>query len=359
MRGVAPSSPAARAGARRAEAVPERQGSGSTLRAFAGVLAAVACSSVFVTKKPKKISLVTRYWFPSACSAPRQMVLRRLSPFGEIPAWSRKGLRRVRIVDTWRARPKGKLSLYGRCLMEKQRVRFHYNIKETQMCKYVRKAFSLVRKKDKHMVDQLMQILESRLDNFLWRTGLAPTMPAARFIVTRGHIETKTKLHGWKPVNIPSILLKPGDQVRVRHQAGGKNNPSVKKVKNNWINGEYREPPVPIPSNIEFDPETLKGTYLDICDINEIGINVDDRYIFRWYSKPGGWKRRAVRSQHFRTEENSNWVIKKRRDGGKPRATPENILNFYQAKGLRKKGRSRPPCLWGTKLPKYNVAYTL
>lgn len=102
---------------------------------------------------------------------------------------------------------RGRQSAYERQLLEKQRLRFQYNIHERQMRNYYRKAV----KKDGNTVDNLMQQLETRLDAAVYRSGLAPTIYAARQYVSHGHM-----MVNGKPVNIPSYQISVNDVVSVR-----------------------------------------------------------------------------------------------------------------------------------------------
>jgi len=278
--------------------------------------------------------LVLRRIHPSLAK-PRQKVLRRLEPFGAIPAWSRRPLMKRRLVTPWRIRGTAPPSPYKRQLLEKQRLRFHYNIKEETLQKYMIKAF---RKGIEWPADNLLQQLESRADNFVWRVGLAPTMAGARRFVSQGHIQImQSNWDQWRTISVPSLRLKVGDRVRVSDY------PSSQK----WGRANHDdEGPVTVPAHIEWDRETMSGTYLDICDRQDFGIDIDERLITLFYSG-----QRGLRRKHIRYFEGSEAVINKRHLGGKVRPTPENIMNMKQGVGLNKRGRRRPPCLWGRRMP--------
>lgn len=104
-------------------------------------------------------------------------------------------------------RPKA-LSEYGTQLIEKQKTRFSYGITERQLSNYVRKAVHL---KGAGTAEKLYEMLESRLDNAVYRMGLAPSRRAARQMVSHGHF-----LVNDHRVTIPSYALKSGDVVKVR-----------------------------------------------------------------------------------------------------------------------------------------------
>lgn len=105
------------------------------------------------------------------------------------------------------------LSDYGKQLIEKQRVRFTYGITEKQLSRYVKEA---VATKGTESAEMLFETLESRLDNVVFRMGLAPTRRAARQMVTHGHI----KVNG-KKVTIPSYITKEKDVVSVASRSKG------------------------------------------------------------------------------------------------------------------------------------------
>jgi len=127
-------------------------------------------------------------------------------------------------------------------------------------------------------VDNFLQQLESRLDNFVWRVGLAPTMAGARHFVKEGHIQWKngTTMNRFRTVNVPSMLLKIGDEVRVNRK---------NKASQNYgrLNLES-EPTVAIPAHITWDKEEMTGSYNDICDRFDFGLNVEERFITCYYS---------------------------------------------------------------------------
>mmetsp|Transcript_9713 Transcript_9713/g.19436 ORF Transcript_9713/g.19436 Transcript_9713/m.19436 type:complete len:104 (-) Transcript_9713:105-416(-) len=94
----------------------------------------------------------------------------------------------------------------------------------------------------------------------------------------------------------------------------------------------------------------MEGEYLAPCDWQDFGLHVDYKYIILCYSGQMGLRRR-----HIRYFEGSRTVIKKSYNGGRTRPTPENILNMKRGIGLNKRGRARPPCLWGRRRPLNNA----
>ena len=103
-----------------------------------------------------------------------------------------------------------KLSDYGKQLLEKQRLRFQYNVTDRMLRNYYRKASAKVG----NTAETLIQFLECRLDALVLRAGLAPTIYAARQLVGHGHIRVNSKR-----VDIPSFQVRPGDTISVREKS--------------------------------------------------------------------------------------------------------------------------------------------
>jgi len=110
-------------------------------------------------------------------------------------------------------RPKA-LSEYGVQFIEKQKVRFSYGVTERQLSNYVKKASQV---KGAHVSDKFYEALESRLDNAVYRMGLAPSRRAARQMVSHGHF-----IVGEHKVTIPSYALKVGDVIKIREGSKSK-----------------------------------------------------------------------------------------------------------------------------------------
>jgi small subunit ribosomal protein S4 len=142
-------------------------------------------------------------------------------------------------------RPKA-LTEYGTQLVEKQKIRFSYGISERQLSNYVKKA-SLI--KGAGTSDKFYEQLESRLDNVVYRMGLAGSRRGARQMVSHGHF-----LVNGHRVTIPSYEVHPGDVIKVRE--GSK----VKKIFENLVN---RLKDYSAPSWLSFDPEKMEGKISD------------------------------------------------------------------------------------------------
>lgn len=159
-----------------------------------------------------------------------------------------------------------KLSEYGIRLLEKQRLRAYYGVLEKQFCRYVEKAF-----KSKELPGEaLIQMLESRLDNMVYRMGFAPSIRAARQMVNHGHF-----LVNGKKVNIPSYQLSIGDEVVLREKS--RNTQIFKETfENNSLN---------VLPYIHKEIESFKATFSRKPLREEIPIVINDNLIVEFYSK--------------------------------------------------------------------------
>ena len=160
-----------------------------------------------------------------------------------------------------------KRSEYGLQLNEKQKVRFIYGVLEKQFRKY----YEMAVKRQGVTGECLLQILESRLDNVVFRMGLASTRRQARQIVNHSHIT----VNGRK-VNIPSYLVKPGDVVSVREK-------SVSSVGIKDI--VERNQDRLVPQWIDMDKNTLTGKIVRLANREDIDYEVEEQLIVEFYSK--------------------------------------------------------------------------
>jgi len=162
---------------------------------------------------------------------------------------------------------KKKLSEYGIQLREKQKARRYYGILESQFRKY----FDMASNKKGITGENLLQILESRFDNTIYRLGLATSRPEARQLVRHGHFT----INGEK-VNIPSYLIKVGDVITVRDKS--KNSPKLKSISE--ITGSKV-----IPKWLEFDAENLTGKVVALSGREDIDLPIKEHLIVELYSK--------------------------------------------------------------------------
>jgi len=237
---------------------------------------------------------------------------------------------RRRLIKPWLVRVPRKLSLWGRHLFEKQRVRFHYNLKNKTIKRYMVMGFE---RGNEYPIDKMLQICESRLSNVVWRIGLQPTMGAAHFFVSNGHVQIRfPEENKWRTCITPSERLKKGTAIRIKRRRSSRE--YARRM-------HEEEPRVELPDHIAWDWETLTGSYDDVCNIHQLGIEVYEDYLMHQFSGPNG-----IRHHHTRYFPGTTKPIPKRKHMG-PRPTPENILNMKKGSGLNARGRRRPPCLWG------------
>ena len=162
---------------------------------------------------------------------------------------------------------RGKLSDYGIQLREKQKVRRIYGVMENQFKIYFKKA--------SHMKgvtgEALLQILERRLDNVVYRMGFAVNRREARQIVTHGHF-----LVNGRTVNMPSYLLRPGDIVEIKEASR-----QIQSISDSLSIAEHKG----FPEWIEMDIQNLKGKFVRIPSREEIQLPVQEQLIVERYSK--------------------------------------------------------------------------
>ncbi len=163
------------------------------------------------------------------------------------------------------AKKRAKLSEYGMQLQEKQKAKYTYGILERQFKKLFLKAAS-----KKGITGQnLIKLIESRLDNVVYRLGIAPTRAAARQLVTHRHILVNGKI-----ANIPSMLLVPGDVVAVRERS------QALEVIVNSLSG--RSNPY---AWLEWDGNMMTGKFMNYPEREEVPENINEQAIVELYSK--------------------------------------------------------------------------
>ena len=158
-----------------------------------------------------------------------------------------------------------KLSEYGVQLQEKQKVRFMYGVNEKQF----HKIFERASKMKGIAGENLLFLLESRLDNLVYRMGMATTRRGARQLVNHGHIT----VNGVK-VDIPSYTCKPGDVIAVK--AESTNHPAILASLEAVVNTK---------AFVEFDKNKLSGTYLRRPDRSELNPEINESLIVEYYNR--------------------------------------------------------------------------
>ncbi len=160
-----------------------------------------------------------------------------------------------------------KESEYGIQLREKQKAKFIYGVLEKQFHAY----YNAAKKRQGITGDNLMSILECRLDNVVFRLGFARTRKEARQTVRHGHITVNGRR-----VDIPSYMVKAGDVVAVAEKAK-----DLLPIKEALISSEH----MAVPAWLEVDIEKLKGTVLQVPTRDQIDLDIDAQLIVELYSK--------------------------------------------------------------------------
>lgn len=164
------------------------------------------------------------------------------------------------------SRRRRKLSEYGTQLKEKQKAKYTYGVLEKQFANLFHKA-----QRTKGITGEvLLQLLESRLDNVVYRLGIANTRAAARQLVSHRHIVVNGKV-----VNIASYTVKPGDLVGVREKSK-----SLEVILNSLASASRSRT-----SWLEWDNSLMSGKFLNVPERSEIPENIKEQLIVELYSK--------------------------------------------------------------------------
>ena len=199
---------------------------------------------------------------------PRLKIIRRFQQ--HLPGLSRKTAeRRPYPPGQHGANRRVKRSDYRVRLEEKQKLRFNYGVTEKQLLRYVRDA----RRIKGSTGEALLQLLEMRLDNIVFRLGMAPTIPAARQLVNHGHICVEGKR-----VSIPSYQCQAGETISVRANSRSKQ----------LVESYLAFPGLAnIPSHLEFDKGTLKGNINGIIERDWVALQLNELLVVEYYSRKG------------------------------------------------------------------------
>ena len=194
---------------------------------------------------------------------PRLRIVRRL---GDLPGLTRKSARKA-YPPGQHGQSRRKRSEYAIRLEEKQKLRFNYGVTEKQLVRYVRKA----RRVAGSTGQTLLELLEMRLDNTIFRLGMAGTIPAARQLVNHGHITINGRV-----IDVPSYQCRPGDVIKVRDR-----DRSRKLVETNM---EY--PGLAnLPSHLEFDKAALTGKVNGKIEREWVALQVNELLVVEYYSR--------------------------------------------------------------------------
>nr|YP_010848763.1 ribosomal protein S4 [Hunteria zeylanica]AWI71279.1 ribosomal protein S4 [Hunteria zeylanica]WEV93413.1 ribosomal protein S4 [Hunteria zeylanica] len=193
---------------------------------------------------------------------PRLKKIRRL---GALPGLTNK---RPRAGNDLRNQSRsGKKSQYRIRLEEKQKLRFHYGLTERQLLKYVR----IARKAKGSTGQVLLQLLEMRLDNILFRLGMASTIPAARQLVNHRHILVNGRI-----VDIPSYRCKPRDIITAKDEQKSK-----ALIQKSLDSSPHEE----LPSHLILQPFQYKGLVNQIIDSKWVGLKINELLVVEYYSR--------------------------------------------------------------------------
>nr|WGO00046.1 small ribosomal protein subunit 4 [Trichodon cylindricus] len=194
---------------------------------------------------------------------PRVRIIRRL---GTLPGLTNK-TPQLKSSSTNQSTSNKKISQYRIRLEEKQKLRFHYGITERQLLNYVR----IARKAKGSTGQVLLQLLEMRLDNVIFRLGMAPTIPGARQLVNHRHILVNDRI-----VNIPSYRCKPQDFITIKDRQKSQ----AMIIKN--VNFSQKSK---VPNHLTFNSLENKGLVNQILDQESIGLKINELLVVEYYSR--------------------------------------------------------------------------
>jgi small subunit ribosomal protein S4 len=198
---------------------------------------------------------------------PKLRIIRRL---GDLPGLTTKTTDRLYPPGQHgpaKATKKSSTSEYGIRLQEKQKLRFNYGVSEKQLFGYVKEA----RRLPGATGTLLLQLLEMRLENIVFRLGFAKTIPGARQLVNHGHITVNGKR-----VNIPSFQCKPNDVLAVRDKAHSKALVKAAMEESTFAT---------VPSHLELDKEKLAGKINSVVSREEVNLKINELFIVEFYSR--------------------------------------------------------------------------
>ena len=163
------------------------------------------------------------------------------------------------------ANQRRKVSEYGKQLLEKQKLRHMYGLNETQFRNLFDRASAMKGKAG----ENFMFLLESRLDNLVYRLGWSNSRPGARQLVAHGHVTVNGK-----KVNIASYTVQPGDVIGLRERSRG-----LKTIKE-AIEGRHH-----LPTYLDFNATSMEGKYVRLPSRDELSQEIDERQIVEFYNR--------------------------------------------------------------------------
>lgn len=200
----------------------------------------------------------------SRYSGPRLRIVRRL---GKLPGLTNKISRKLNPPGAQVLSNIRKLSQFNIRLREKQKLRYHYGVTERQLLNYIKKA----RKKKGSAGRLLLTFLEMRLDNIVFRLGFAPTIVAAKQLLTHGHI-----LLNGKNINIPSFACQPKSVLSVKNSLT-----SQKLVKKNIDSSSN----FLIPQHLTVNKDVLEAKVNSLVNRKSISLVINELLVIEYYSR--------------------------------------------------------------------------
>ena len=176
-----------------------------------------------------------------------------------------KELKKRNFAPGQHGKRRAKLSEYGIQLQEKQKVRFTYGVSEKQFVRF----FALAKKMEGKQGDNFLVLLESRLDNLVYRLGFAVTRRQARQLVTHGHITVDGK-----KLDTPSYIVKPGQKIGVKESSR-----SLTVIK------EALETIVSRKDYLSYDENAMEGTLTRLPERNEFLTDIQENLIVEFYNR--------------------------------------------------------------------------
>ena len=199
---------------------------------------------------------------------PRLRIIRRL---GELPGLTQKSSTRNYPAGQHGPKKKAignqktKESQYAVRLKEKQKLRFNYGISEKQMIRYVREA----RRRKGSTGELLLQLLEMRLDNILYRLGFSRTIASARQLISHGHI-----LVNKKKITIPSYICKVNDLI------------SVSETSKNFIQKHTKQENLQtLPDHLQLNSDQLTATVNKLISRDFVNLQINELLVVEYYSR--------------------------------------------------------------------------
>lgn len=194
---------------------------------------------------------------------PKLKIVKRL---GELPGLTQK-IPKKKYKPGEHSNLNKKLSEYAIRLQEKQKLKFNYGLNERQMLNYIKKS----RKLKGSTGLSFLQFLEMRLDNIIFRLGMATTIPAARQLVNHGHINVNNKI-----INIASYQCKIGDIIGIKQSDRSK-----KIIESNINSLKFSH----IPNHLSFNKNNTSAQILKLVEKDSIPLKINELLIVEYYSR--------------------------------------------------------------------------